>query len=330
MGDSVVALDLLSSCISWEFVTRSRSMRLSCWSAEPGFAVRVSNLISWSSDLNFTGLKDTVEDGIVDGPRRAPRYQIFWLASIWRRLIHRNHLLAVSSPWFQGNFENCTKRSFESWKLLILVKHRRWFHSSRVQCPLVKLSASWFLESIYLIWIFGSLIYSVKQPVKSNSVGSENMSQIRTSAFSWSSWLPLHCPQNCTTSFLHGNTSRLRGTKSTCDNSREFCVCFTVFFSDALLSDGFPLLGLSLCFRFELECNTSIIKSQRSSAGISSIRNPESREIISPSVELCETHVLLLEHPTYGNKCVSSKYAQCSTWRRFWIFKISCKIRILK
>ena len=94
------------------------------------------------------------------------------------------------------------------------------------------------------------------------------------------------------------------GTKSTCDNSREFCV-FHCFFSDALLRDGFPLSGLSFCFRFELECNTSIIKSQRSSAGISSIRNPASREIISPSVELCETHVCFLNIQLMGtNVCL--------------------------
>ena len=41
-------------------------------------------------------------------------------------------------------------------KWLILNKHNRWFHSSRVKLPLVRMSASWFLLSMYLIWIFGS------------------------------------------------------------------------------------------------------------------------------------------------------------------------------
>ena len=41
-------------------------------------------------------------------------------------------------------------------KWLTLNKHKRWFHSSRVKFPLVKMSASWFLVSMYLIWILGS------------------------------------------------------------------------------------------------------------------------------------------------------------------------------
>ena len=36
----------------------------------------------------------------------------------------------------------------------MLNKHKRWFHSSRVKCPLVSTSANWFLVSTYLI--FGS------------------------------------------------------------------------------------------------------------------------------------------------------------------------------
>ena len=41
-------------------------------------------------------------------------------------------------------------------KIQILDKRRRWFNSSRVKFPFVKMSASWFLVSMYLIWIFGS------------------------------------------------------------------------------------------------------------------------------------------------------------------------------
>ena len=40
-----------------------------------------------------------------------------------------------------------------------------------------------FLESTYLVWILGVQVNSVEQPVKSNSVGSGNMSQCKTSAF---------------------------------------------------------------------------------------------------------------------------------------------------
>ena len=41
-------------------------------------------------------------------------------------------------------------------KWLMLNKHKRCFHSSRVKFPFVSMSASWFLVSIYLIWILGS------------------------------------------------------------------------------------------------------------------------------------------------------------------------------
>ena len=42
--------------------------------------------------------------------------------------------------------------------------------------PLVRKTASWFLVSMYLIWIFGS----IEQPIKRNSVGPENMSHCGT------------------------------------------------------------------------------------------------------------------------------------------------------
>ena len=49
-------------------------------------------------------------------------------------------------------------------KWLILNKHKRWFHSSRVKFPFVSMSASWFLVSVYLIWILESrLILSNNQ-----------------------------------------------------------------------------------------------------------------------------------------------------------------------
>ena len=37
--------------------------------------------------------------------------------------------------------------------------------------------------SMYLIWIFGIQIDSIEQPIKSNSVGSGNMSHCRTPSF---------------------------------------------------------------------------------------------------------------------------------------------------
>ena len=67
-------------------------------------------------------------------------------------------------------------------KWLMLNKHKRWFHSSRVKFRFVSMSASWFLVSMYLIWILGSTLILIKQPIKSNFVGSGNMSHCRASS----------------------------------------------------------------------------------------------------------------------------------------------------
>ena len=54
-------------------------------------------------------------------------------------------------------FDNTSEQSVEL-KWLKRNKHKRWFHSSRVKFPLVSISASWFLVSMYLIWILGSIL----------------------------------------------------------------------------------------------------------------------------------------------------------------------------
>ena len=48
----------------------------------------------------------------------------------------------------------------------MLNKHKWWFHSSRVKFPLVSMSASWFLVSMYLIWILGCTLILSKNPSK--------------------------------------------------------------------------------------------------------------------------------------------------------------------
>ena len=51
-----------------------------------------------------------------------------------------------------------------------------------MKLPFVKTSASWFLVSTYLSWIFGVQADSDKQPIKRNSVGSGHVCHRRTSA----------------------------------------------------------------------------------------------------------------------------------------------------
>ena len=71
---------------------------------------------------------------------------------------------------------------------------------------------------------------------------------------------------------------------------------------------------------------TKTIRSHKSRAGIPFDLNPASKEIFLILLN-CG---LLLTHPTYWNKCMTSKEAQCSTRNKFWVFKISRKIGVLK
>ena len=63
------------------------------------------------------------------------------------------YLLLILEDWERKLFKMAAQNVE---KLLILNKHKRWFHSSLAKLPLVRMSASWFLVSTYLIWIFGS------------------------------------------------------------------------------------------------------------------------------------------------------------------------------
>ena len=77
--------------------------------------------------------------------------------------------------------------------------------------------------------------------------------------------------------------------------------CFCMFgwvFADRFLRSS--LTYLVLLFWFGEEWNTSITKWQRSRAGIPSMREPASREMISASVEKCETEVCFLNIQLVG------------------------------
>ena len=86
--------------------------------------------------------------------------------------------------------------------------------------------------------------------------------------------------------------------------------------------DRFPWT-CSLWFVFPWR--TVTIRSHRSSAGIPSILKPAFKEMIS-----VRNWSLFLTHPADWNELVASETTQCSTWCRFWILKISCKIGVLR
>ena len=78
-------------------------------------------------------------------------------------------------------FDITTEHSAEL-KWLMLNNHKRWFHSSRVKFPLVNMSANWVFGVNIFDLAYGVQINSIEKPIKSNSVGSGNMSHCRASS----------------------------------------------------------------------------------------------------------------------------------------------------
>ena len=120
----------------------------------------------------------------------------FWLTLSSRRFFHRNHPPVVFSPRPQSNFESCTQSSFESWKGLYRINTEDG--SIEWSVPWSTCLRVWFLESTYVIRIFGSKKY-VKQPINRDSLGPGNVFFEWDFCFRWSSWPQLHRLQRCTT-----------------------------------------------------------------------------------------------------------------------------------
>ena len=100
----------------------------------------------WLSDLVFTGFSDAIEASTI------------W--SLTRHLdtkfiIGFDFAVTLSSPASSCVLLDIALTLLMERKWLMLNKHKRRFHSSRVQFHLVSMSASWFLVSIYIyiyIW----------------------------------------------------------------------------------------------------------------------------------------------------------------------------------
>ena len=148
----------------------------------------------------------------------------------------------------------------------------------------------------------------------------------------WPSWSQLRCLQTHTTKLPDEKSWRLREENQHYPNHQSFHEISFAF-------DVFKVLPARMFVHksprswflwYVFPWRTATIRSHKSSAGIPSNLNPASKEMISDSVELCETEVLFLTHPNDWNKCMTTQNAQCSTWCRFWIPKISYKIGVLK
>ena len=178
----------------------------------------------------------------------------------------------------------------------MLNKHKRWFHSSRVKFPLVSMSASWFLVSMYLIWILGSKL------TRSNNQSRATLWVLETCLMV--GLLPFMII--LITASLSSNTYNkaswredwmFEGIKSTLSKSLITlwdCLRLRIVWGGEQASRLFTT-GLSVLSWFWVVFpRTETIRSHRSKAGIPSNLNPASNEMISGSVELCETEVCFL------------------------------------
>ena len=110
---------------------------------------------SWLSYLVCPGLCDAVE---------ASTSGVLSLHRETKFIIGFDVAATLSSPESFCVPFDITSEQLVGLRSLMLNKHKRWLHSSRVKFPFFSMSASWFLVSMYLIWILGSkLILSNNQ-----------------------------------------------------------------------------------------------------------------------------------------------------------------------
>ena len=167
------------------------------------------------------------------------------------------------------------------------------------------MSASWFLVSMDRIWILESRLFLSNNQSKATLwvldtcliVGLRLLIIILITASLSSKTYNTALEPECVA---------LDGTWSTLVRSGlVFVVGICLRMCGCIFADRFPrdpLSSLVLLVWFGEEWNTSITKSQRSRAGIPSMRKLASREIISASVEMCETEVCFLHIQLIGTK----------------------------
>ena len=166
-GCSLTGLPVLTSITSSDFHSwedHLSSMFHSEWFDElapnTGLSVHVCCTFNelrgiWLSDFVFPRLSDVVE---------ASTLGFLALHCETKFIIGFDFAVTLSSLAPSCVLFDITSRQLVELKWLMLNKHKRWFQSSRVKFHFVSMSASWFLVSIYLIWILGSkLILSNNQ-----------------------------------------------------------------------------------------------------------------------------------------------------------------------
>ena len=178
---------------------------------------------------------------------------------------------------------------------------------------------------MYLIWIFWVQIDSIEWPIKSNSVGSGNMSPC--GPISFDNHLN-HCfvVLRHATKLLDAKIGRLREHNQYYSTRWSFLEIVCLVLDLCHRSQRVA----PFCLKSESRFQGQKIRSHKWRAGIPSNLNPASKEI-SDSVDLC----VKLKFVSYTSNCL----AQTSDFRRthnvppevrFWVLKISSKIGVLK
>ena len=259
----------------------------------------------------FTGLSDAVDDRADGG--------LSMLRAI--KLISGLHFaLTLSSPDSFCVLFDIASRLLMELKWLMSNKHKRWFHSPRVKFPLVSMSASWFLVSMYLIWFFWVQIDSIEQPIKSNSVGSGKHVSL------WDSFTLIVI---LITASLSSNTYNKASWRADLKEQNE-CLpshrsSFETYDVCGHHCQVAPIYLKHEKYFQEQKQLDPIIPEQATHLTQSSVQRDD--------FKFCWTvrnSSLFLAHPTCWNKCMTSEYAQCSSRSGFRIFKISCEVRVLK
>ena len=237
----------------------------------------------WLSDLVFLGLPDAVEANTFGSLTRYRETKF---------IIGFDFGVTLSSPASSCVLFDIALGLSMELKWLMLNKHKRWFHSSRVKLPLVKMSASWFLVSMYLIWILGSKLILSNNQSRATLWVLETCLIVRLLPFMIILITALLSSKMCNKASLREEFT-FEEIKSTLFRSPIFP---WIFFRVGDLH-GTPRTWL---FWHVFPWRTATIRSHESCAGIPSILEPASKEMISDSVELCETEVCFLHIQLIG------------------------------
>ena len=239
----------------------------------------------------FNGLRGTFWLSDVVSPRFSDAVEASTVGSLTRHLdakfiIGVDFAVTLSSPASSCVLFDIALHLLMELKWLMLNIHKRWFHSSRVKVPFVSMSATWFLVSMYLIWILGSKL------ILSNNQSRATLWVLETCLIEGLLPFMIILITASLSSKMH-NIASLREefafeeTKSSLFRSSTF----PGFFFRVGDFNGSPRTWSFWCV---FPWRTVTIRTHKSSAGFPSILKPASKEMISDSVKLCETEVCFL------------------------------------